>query len=64
MTNFSTFLQISCSNFKLNLCQRPRLEKIVKEIRFEGLWSELEARIFPETVIHQIFEASSCFRVR
>ena len=31
--NFSTFLQLNCK----------RVTKIVKEIRFEGIWGELES---------------------
>ena len=32
-----------CFNFRLGLCQR-RVTKIVKQIKFEGVWGELEAR--------------------
>ena len=36
---FITFLELICSNFRLNLC-----EEIVNEIKFEGVWGELEAK--------------------
>ena len=41
---FSAFLQISCSNFMLKLCQMLKVMTIVKEIKFKGVWGELEAR--------------------
>ena len=43
-TNFSASLQIICCNLRLKLCQRFRVTKIVKQIKFEEFWSELEAR--------------------
>ena len=42
--NFSTFLQISCSNFRLKLCQTLQAEKIIKQIKFERVWGGLEAK--------------------
>ena len=39
--------------------------KIVKEIKYEGGWGELEAKkMFPETTIHKIFETNSSFLVK
>ena len=41
-----------------------RVTKIVKEIKFEGVWGELKAKkLFPETIIHKIFETNSSFHV-
>ena len=37
-----------------------RVTKIVNKIKFEGIIDELEA-IFPETIIHKIFETNSNF---
>ena len=39
-TNFITSLQICCSNFR----RRLRATKIVKQIKFEWDWDELEAK--------------------
>ena len=42
-----------------------RVTKIVKAIKFEGVWDELEAKkMFPETFIHKIFETSFSFHVK
>ena len=42
-TNFSTFLHINYSNFRLKLCQKPiRVTKIVKRIKSEEVWEKLE----------------------
>ena len=41
--NFSIFLGLKCSNFRLKLCEGIRITKIVKEIKFEVVWGELEA---------------------
>ena len=41
-----------------------RVTKIVKEIKFEGILGELESKnMFPETIIHKIFETNSSFHV-
>ena len=34
--NFNTFLQLSCSNFRLNCVKRLKVTKILNEIKFEG----------------------------
>ena len=42
-----------------------RVTKNVKEIKFEGVWGELESkRKFPEIVTHKIFEINSSFHVK
>ena len=42
-----------------------RVTKIAKEIKFEGVWGELEAKkIFAETIIHEISETNFCFHVK
>ena len=42
-----------------------RVTKVVKEIKSEGVWREIEAKkIFPETIIHKIFETKSSFHVK
>ena len=39
--------------------------KIVKEIKYEGVWDELEAKkVFPETIISKTFETNSSFHVK
>ena len=43
--NFSTFLQLNCSNFMLKLRERPRVTKTVKEIKFEEVWAESQEKI-------------------
>ena len=37
-------LQINCPNFRLKQCEGPRVTKIVKEIKFETVWGELESK--------------------
>ena len=42
-----------------------RVAKIVEEINFEGVWSELEAnKGFSETTSHKVFETNSSFHVK
>ena len=41
-----------------------RLTKILNKIKFEGVWGELEAKLFPETIIHKIYEANSSLHVK
>ena len=42
-----------------------RVAKIVKEIKFEGISGELEAKkMFLDTVIHKISETDSSFHVK
>ena len=41
---FSNFLQVSCSNFKLNSVKDLRLKKNEKQNKLEGVWGDLEAR--------------------
>ena len=55
--SFSTFLQLSCSNFELGLN--------VNEIKFQGVWLKLKATtFFPDTIIHKLFETNSSFHVK
>ena len=41
-----------------------QVTKIVKEIKFEEVWGELEAvtKMFPETITHRIYESGSGFQ--
>ena len=42
-----------------------RVTKIVKEVKFEGAWGKLEAKkMFPEKIIHKIFETNPSFHVK
>ena len=42
-----------------------RVTKIVKEIKFEGVWGELEAKkMFPEKITHEIFEINFGFHLK
>ena len=42
-----------------------RATKIVKEIKFEGVWVELEAKkVSPGMKIHKIIETHSSFHVK
>ena len=41
---FRTFLQLNCSNFSLKLVKSLIVTKIVREIKFEEVWGELEAK--------------------
>ena len=43
-TNFSTFLQLSCSNYRLKLIKDLRVAKTIKQINFEVAWGKLEAK--------------------
>ena len=61
-TNFSPFLQLNCSRWKQR--ESLRVTKIVKEIKFEGVWGELESgKWFHEAIAHKIFETNSSFHV-
>ena len=62
--NFSTFLQISCSNFRLKLCQSPSSwENYQTNQIWKGLGRLRSKKVFPETINHLIFEANSSFHV-
>ena len=37
---FGTFLELNCSNFRLNSVKGLRVLKIFKEVKFEGNWGE------------------------
>ena len=42
-----------------------RVTKNVKEINFEGIWGELEAKkIFPEIIILKVFKTKFDFHVK
>ena len=42
-----------------------RVTKIVNEIKFEQVSGELEEnKMFPETIIHKIFETNSSFHMK
>ena len=43
--NFSNFLLLNCSNFRLKLFETLLSYKIVKENKFEEVWAELEVKI-------------------
>ena len=43
-TNFRLFLEISYSDFSRNSVKGFRVTKIFDQIKFEGVWGELEAR--------------------
>ena len=58
--SFSPILQLNCSNLCYISVKDLRVTKIVKEIKFEGAWGELECKkMFPEAIIDKIFEKSS-----
>ena len=42
--NHRTFLPPNCSNFKLKCLKGLKVTKNVKEIKFQGVWSELESK--------------------
>ena len=42
-----------------------RVTKIVKEVKFEGVWGNLESKNkFPETITHKIFETDPIFHFK
>ena len=42
-----------------------RVTKIVKEIKFEGVWGELESKKrFPDTITHKRSETNSSFHAK
>ena len=44
---FTNFLQLSCSHFKLNLCERSyNYQNCQKKIKFEGAWGKLQAKSY------------------
>ena len=61
------FLQISCSNVRGKLYQKLgfTVTKIVKKIKFKGVWGRVRSKkLFPETIIHNMFETDSGFYVK
>ena len=44
MVSFCPFFQLSCSNLRLKQCQKPYSYQIIKEIKFEVVWDELESK--------------------
>ena len=59
-TNSRAFLKISCSNFKLKLCQGPQSNKNYQTNQIKGSWASQKQKMFLETVIHKIFETNLC----
>ena len=56
------FLHISCSNFKLKLCQRPESYKNCETNQTgSGLGQVRSKKLFGETTIHKILETNSSF---
>ena len=42
-----------------------RVTKIVKDIKFEGAWGQVQIKKrFPDTITHTIFETNSSFHVK
>ena len=41
-----------------------RLTKNAKEIKFGGVWYEVEKKKFPEIITHKIFEINSSLHVK
>ena len=63
--NFSSFLQISCSNFTLKLCQRPSIYQNSQKHKIcLGLGRIRSKKTFSETIVHKIFETNSSFNVK
>ena len=63
--NFSTFLQLNCSNFGLNLCEIPySYQNFQRNKVRRGLGQHSSKNMFPETIIHKIFETKSSFYVK
>ena len=68
-TNFSTFLQTSCSNFRLNfrlkLYSRPQ---IYQNYQTNHVWRGLgwikSKILFPETILAKVFQTNSSFHVK
>ena len=63
-TRFSTFLLISCSNVRLNHFKVLRFMEIVKPIKFEGVWDELNTETVFREKHSKIFETKSSFHVK
>ena len=61
--NFSAFLKISCSNFRLKLRERSWVTKVLEQIKFEEVWVRSK-NMFPETITHKIFDTNSSFHVK
>ena len=46
-------------------CVKCQAAKIVKEIKFKGVWGKLEAKkLFPDTNIHKMSKTDSGFHVK
>ena len=66
-TNFSIFLELNCSNFKLKLCERLKLItkiKLSKKISSRGVGRVTSKKMFPERITHKKFETYSSFHVK
>ena len=58
-------LQINCPISRLKHCQSLRVTKIVQQIKFKGVWDELESKkLSLETISCKIFETNSSFHVK
>ena len=63
--NFSLFLLLTCSNFRLKLWDRHySYQNCQKNWVWRGLWRIRSKKLFPETINHKIFEANSSFHVK
>ena len=63
--NFTAFLHISCSNFRLKLCQKPQSYKNCQTNQiWRGLGQVRSKKLFPEIFIHKILQINSSFYVK
>ena len=63
-TNFSTFLQLSCSNFRLKVCQRPSSNQNCQTNQVgRSLGRVRSKKLLSETTVDKIFEKTLVFIV-
>ena len=63
--NFNIFSHVSCSNFRLKLCQGSlRYKNCQKNQIWGGLGRVRSTKLFTETTIHKILQTNSSFYVK
>ena len=62
--SFALFFNLIALTLVQNSVKSPTVTKIVKKIKFEGVWEVRNKNRVPETISYKIFETESSFHVK
>ena len=61
---FALFSNLIALALGQNSVKSLRVTKILKKIKYEGVWDQLETKRFANTISYKIFETDSSFHVK